>query len=149
MLSLYTFIKIKHKKDNKKNNTLQYICIYIYKNLIVFLEESTCGAAAGVFGAELGADTVGHLEGGGGQAAGRGEEAGLARQVVAVVGAAVEDLVVPVEVVLRKVRVLVHEAPECVCGGVGGGEVATGGCQRQDGTHVKKTKEGRRRGMVS
>ena len=105
----------------------------------MFLEESRCVVAAVVLGAELGADTVGHLEGGGGQSAGGGEEAGLDRQMVAVVGAAVEDLVVRIQVVLRKVRLLVHEAPECVCRG----EMWPQGGARGKIDKMLKTKAGR------
>jgi len=108
----------------------------------VFLEESTRRVVV-VFGTEVGADAVGCL------LDDRGE-VGLGCVVllvvlllwvvvvVAVVWAAVQALIVPVQVVLCKVWVLGHEAPECVCGWPQGGA-------REKKQHKKRRVEGKRR----
>lgn len=82
----------------------------------MFLEVAVCRAM--VVGAEVGADTVGRFRGAVAQR--RGRRAG----VVVGAGGAVEAFVFCVQVVLSKLRVLLHKAPELVC------ETTTGGRQR-------------------
>lgn len=82
----------------------------------MFLEVAVCCAV--VVGAEVGADTVGRFCGAVAQRWGR--RAG----VVVGAGGAVEAFVFCVQVVLCKLRVLLHKVPELVC------ETTTGGRQR-------------------
>lgn len=85
----------------------------------MFLEESVSHAV--VIGAEVGADTVSCFRGGSGLQR-RGRRAGL----VMVAGSAMEVCVFCVQEVLGKLWVLLHKAPEFVCG------KTTGGRQRQN-----------------
>lgn len=82
----------------------------------MFLEVAVCRAV--VVGAEVGADTIGRFRGA--VALPRGRRAGM----VVGAGGAVEAFVFCVQVVLGKLLVLLHKAPELVC------ETATGGRQR-------------------
>lgn len=85
----------------------------------MFLEVSIYCAM--VIGAEVGADTVSCF--GGGSALRVQRQSGLC--LVTVAGTAVEACVFCVQVVLRKVWVLLHKVSELVCG------KTTRGCQRQ------------------
>lgn len=92
----------------------------------MFLEESVCHAA--VLGAEVRADTISCFRGGSGLQR-QGRWAGL----VMVAGSAMEACVFCVQEVLGKLWVLLHKAPEFVCG------KTTGGRQRQNNKRFEIT----------
>lgn len=94
----------------------------------MFLEESVCHAV--VVGAEVGADTISCFRGGSGL-----QRQGRRADLVMVAGSAMEARVFCVQEVLSKLWVLLHKAPEFVCGNT------TGGRQRQN----KRFKNHRRR----
>lgn len=97
----------------------------------MFLEVAVRRAV--VVGAEVGADAVGGF--GGAVVQRRGRPAGrvlLLLVVVVQAGGAVEPFVFCVQVVLGKLRPLLHKAPELVCG------TTTGGRQRRKNKKKKR-----------
>lgn len=93
----------------------------------MFLEVAGCRAV--VLGAEVGADTIGRFRIA--MAQRRGRRVG----VVVGAGGALEAFVFCVQVVLGKLWVLLHKAPELVC------EKTTGGRQRCKKTTVNKLEQ--------